>query len=124
MRKLVFGGVVVIVLLVAAVVVWQVLDRDEETTRGTCGGLSYEVSTEDEQSEIELTFELQSAGPGETWSVVIEQDGQEVLSGDRVTDEDGELDAEVLVPESNGTSFTVTATPEGGGDACEVSVEA
>ena len=123
MKKLVLVAVAVVVVLLAAIVVWQVLDRGEQTVRGSCGDATYELTAEEEQGDTQLTFELQSAAPGETWLVVIEQDGKEVLSSDRVTEDDGELEVEVLVNEDDGRSFTVTATPEGDGEPCAASLE-
>ena len=119
-------AVAAVVVAGAAVVigaVWLIYgDRgDEQTARGTCGGAAYELSLEEENG-LELTFELQSESPGETWDVVIEQDGRSVLSGERQTDEDAELDVDVVVNESDGKSFTVTATPENG-EACTASLE-
>lgn len=94
----------------------------ETTSRGTCGNATYELSAEDEDGGLEVTFELQSGSPGEVWTVVIEQDGRTVMSGDRRTDEDAELDVDVTVNEDDGTSFAVTATPESG-EACTASVD-
>jgi hypothetical protein len=68
-----------------------------------------------------VTFDLQSAAPGETWEVVVEQDGRSVLSGERQTDEDAELDLDVAVNEEDGTPIDVTATPENG-EACPASI--
>ena len=94
---------------------------DEQTARGTCGNATYELAVESEDGGLEATFELQSAGPGETWNVVVEQDGTSVLEGERQTDEDAELDVDVTVSESDGTSFTVVATPENG-EPCTASL--
>lgn len=124
MKKIVIAGVVaVVVLVVAAGGAWWALSRDSETTaRGTCGNATYELSAEDENDGVEVTFEVQSAAPGETWQVVIEQDGTEVFSGTRQTDEDAELDVDVTVPEKDGSSFTATATPETG-EPCTASLD-
>jgi hypothetical protein len=123
MKKLVLAGIVAVVLVVAAGGAWWALGRDSETTeRGTCGNATYELSAEDEDGGLEVTFEVQSAAPGETWEVVIEQDGTEVYSGTRQTDEDAELDVDVTVSAKDGSSFTATATPEAG-EPCTVSLD-
>jgi hypothetical protein len=115
MKKAVLAAVAVVVVLVAVgIVVWTLGGDDETSARGTCGGATYEMSAENDDNGLEVTFELQSAAPGETWNVVVEQDGTSVLEGDRQTDEDAELDVDVTVNEDDGTSFTVTATPENG----------
>jgi hypothetical protein len=124
MKKVVLAGVVaVVVLVVAAGGAWWALGRDSETTqRGTCGNATYELSAEDEDGGVEVTFEVQSAAPGETWQVVIEQDGTEVYSGTRQTDEDAELDVDATVSAKDGSSFTATATPENG-EPCTASLD-
>ena len=94
----------------------------EKTERGNCGGASYELSVDEEKDGLEVTFELQSAGPGEVWNVVVEQDGTSLLEGERQTDEDGELDVDAFADKSDGTSFKVTATPESG-EACTASID-
>ncbi|GAB3197182.1 hypothetical protein GCM10027062_08320 [Nocardioides hungaricus] len=113
MKKALIAAAAVVVVAVVAGGAWLLLsDRNgEKTARGTCGNTAYDLSVRNDDGGLKLTFELQSAAPGETWNVVVEQDGRSVLSGDRQTDEDAELDADVLVNESDGTSFTVTATP-------------
>lgn len=117
------AGLVVVALVAGGV--WLLVaggNDDEKTARGTCGNATYELALENDDEGLELTFELQSGAPGETWNVVVEQDGRSVLSGDRQTDEDAELDVDVLVNEDDGSSFTVTATPENG-EACTASIE-
>lgn len=94
----------------------------EKTESGNCGGASYELSVDKEEDRLEVTFELQSAGPGETWNVVVEQDGTSLLEGERQTDEDGELDVDAFADGADGTTFKVTATPESG-EACTASID-
>ena len=86
-------------------------EDSEKTERGNCGSASYELSVDKEDKGLEVTFELQSAGPGESWNVVIEQDETTLLDGQRQTDEDGELDVDAFADEADGKSFKVTATP-------------
>ncbi|MDF1606291.1 hypothetical protein [Nocardioides sp. YIM 152315] len=113
----------VVVLIVAAGGAWWALAGDgEKTERGTCGTATWELSAEDEDGGVEVTFEVQSAAPGETWQVLIEQDGAEVYSGSRQTDEDAELDVDVTVSDKDGSSFTATAAPENG-EACTASLD-
>lgn len=124
MKKTVLAAIVaVVVLVVAAGVAWWALGNDSETTTtGTCGNATYELSAEDDDRGVEVTFEVQSSGPGETWQVVLEQDGTEVYSGSRQTDEDGELDVDVTVSDQDGSSFTATATPADG-EPCTASLD-
>jgi hypothetical protein len=124
MKKVWIAVAAVVVVVLAAGGAWLALGSgdDETTTRGTCGNTTYELSAENDRDGLELTFELQSGAPGETWNVVVEQDGTTVLSGDRQTDEDAELDVDVLVNEDDGTSFIVRATPESGA-ACTASLD-
>lgn len=112
-----------VILVVAAGSAVFALSRgdSEKTERGTCGTATWELSAEDEDGGVEVTFELQSAAPGETWQVLVEQDGNQVYAGTRQTDEDAELDVDVTVSDKDGSSFTATATPEGG-DTCTASL--
>jgi hypothetical protein len=123
MKKTVLAIVVaMVVLVVAGGAVWALSGDDETSATGTCGGATYEMSAENDDAGLEVTFELQSAAPGETWNVVVEQDDVSVLEGDRQTDEDAELDVDVTVNEDDGTSFTVTATPQNG-DPCVATLD-
>jgi hypothetical protein len=92
---------------------------DDKESRGTCGGNAYELAVEREDGGLEVTFELQSAAPGETWDVLVEQGGTTLLDGSRTTDEDGELDVDVPAHEKDGDTFTVTATPAAGATGAE-----
>jgi len=115
MKKAVLAVVVVVVVVAAAVVAWAVWGGDDEVVaRDTCDGRSYELTVEEEDGGLEVTFELQSADAGETWQVLIEQGGRTLLEGERVTDEDAELDVDVPAQAEDGDEFTVTATPAEG----------
>lgn len=124
MRKALIAAAVVVVAALVAGGAWWMLagGDDEQSARGTCGSATYEMSVEPEDGGLEVTFELQSTAPGETWQIVVEQDGTAVLTGERQTDEDAELDVDVTVSKSDGTSFTVTATPQDG-EACTASLD-
>ena len=124
MKKVVLASIAaVVVLAVAAGGAWWVFGGDSEgTVRGTCGTATYELSAEGEDGGVEVTFEVQSSAPGETWQVVMGQDGNEVYSGTRETDEDAELDVDVTVSKKDGSSFTATAISESG-EPCEASLE-
>lgn len=124
MRKALIAVAVVVVAALVAGGAWWMLagGDDEQSARGTCGSATYEMSVEPEDGGLEVTFELQSTAPGETWQIVVEQDGTAVLTGERQTDEDAELDVDVTVSKSDGTSFTVTATPQDG-EACTASLD-
>ncbi|PKH41014.1 hypothetical protein SAMN05192575_10940 [Nocardioides alpinus] len=116
-KKAVIGGVAA-----AAVVVglgtWWAVDRSVEaqtTERGTCGGATWELSAEAEDGGTEVSAELQSSGPGEVWQVELVRDDTALLTGERTTDEDGEIDVDAF---SNGNpgdaTYSVTFTPADG----------
>ena len=119
-KKAVIGGVAA-----AAVVVglgsWWAVDAAVESQvaeRGTCGGATWELSAEAEDGGTEVGAELQSAGPGETWQVEVVRDGTSLLSGERTTDEDGEIDVDVHASGNPGdATYEVTFAPAQG-DAC------
>lgn len=90
---------------------------DETSQRGTCASTGYELSVEDDDGGPELSFELQDTAPAQTWTVVVQQGDTVVLQGERITDEDAELDLDAPVARDGASDFTVTATPEQG-DPC------
>ncbi|MEI5675652.1 MULTISPECIES: hypothetical protein [Nocardioides] len=115
MKKAVLAVAAVAVLVAVGLGAWLALGGDDETSvRDTCGGNAYELAVEDEDGQVEVTFELQAANAGETWQVLVEQGDRTLLDGSRTTDEDAELDVDVPANGDDGDEFTVTATPEGG----------
>ncbi|GAA1996764.1 hypothetical protein [Nocardioides kribbensis] len=118
---LVVATVVVVVLVGGGA--WAMLGGGTDLqTRGTCGNATYELSAEDDDDNLEVNFELQSASAGEAWEVVVAQDGTALFSGERTTDEDAELDVDVLGDEDADAVFSVVATPQGG-EACTVDLD-
>ncbi|WP_167736685.1 hypothetical protein [Nocardioides sp. 1609] len=109
------GAVVVAGLGAGAVTAFGADDETQE--RGTCHGTAYELVVGDDDGGLELEFELQSSAPAEVWEVLVEQDGESVLTGERTTDEDGELDLDTPVDEDGTQEFRVTVTPAEG-DPC------
>lgn len=97
-------------------------DQEAKET-GSCGDLPWELTAETENDTTEISFELRTRVSGETWEVVVDQDGTPILEGQQVSDEDGDLEAEASTPGSDDEStFTVTATPETG-DPCTATIE-
>ena len=107
------AAVLVVVTAGAATAGWLLTRDDAGTDRGTCDGATWELSVEREDGGHEASFELQSAAPGETWSVVVEQDGNRAAPAERTTDEDGEIDVDVLVDPDASDAVTVAATYDG-----------
>ncbi len=112
---------IVIVGVLAAVVVagvagWAIAQRDdgETTARGTCESVTYELGVEKDDGGHEVSFELQSAAPGESWQIDLSQGDRSLFSGQRTTDEDGEVDVDVLVHDLGEDSVTARFTLEGG----------
>lgn len=93
---------------------WAVADAGgERVVRGVCAATTYELEVEEDDGLFEGTFELQSSAPRETWDVVITQDGTTILRGDRITDEDGELDVD-FPADAEAEELSVTASPADG----------
>lgn len=109
---------VVVVLVVAGVAAWAVASRDggESTARGTCDAVTYELGVEKDDGGHEVSFELQSASPGEIWQVDLTQGDRSLFSGQRTTDEDAEIDVDVLVHDLGAGSIDATFTPDGGAE--------
>jgi hypothetical protein len=115
MKKTVLVVLGAVVLVLVGGGAWALTRGDDETVeRGTCAATSYELSVEKDDGGLEVSYELQSGAPDETWTVVVEQGDTTLLEGERRTDEDAELDLDVLADEKGDDSFTVTATPAEG----------
>ncbi len=116
-KKAVIGGAAA-----AAVVVglgsWWAVDAavdDQTSERGTCGGATWELSAESEDGGTEVGAELQSAAPGEVWNVELVRGGTSLLTTERTTDEDGEIDVDVHASGNPGdATYEVTFTPADG----------
>ena len=125
MKKIVLIGIAAVVVLAAGVGTALALQGDDEqNARGGCGSATYKLTAEAEDGGLEVNFALQSAAPGETWDVVVEQDGTPLWQGERSTDDEGELDIDVFADEDRGGEFTASATPRGvaGAEPCEARV--
>ncbi|WP_210651684.1 hypothetical protein [Nocardioides sp. SYSU D00065] len=116
-KKAVIGSVAAVAVLAGAGT-WYAVDRsvEEQTTeRGTCGGATWELSAEAEDGGTEVSAELQSAGPGETWDVELTRGDSTLLTGTRTTDEDGEIDVDAHASGNPGdATYAVTFTPAEG----------
>ena len=123
-KKAVIGGVTA-----AAVVVglgaWWAVDRSVEaqtTERGTCGGATWGLSAEAEDDGTEVSAELQSSGPDETWEVALVRGDTSLLAGTRTTDGDGEIDVDAFSSGRPGdATYSVTFTPAEG-EPCTASL--
>lgn len=118
MRKLaVIGGTTAAAVALGAGTWWAVDSSAEAQTteRGTCGGATWELSLEAEDGGVEVSAELQSAGPGETWEVALLRGGTSLLEGARTTDDDGEIDVDAFTSDDAAdTAYTATFTPADG----------
>jgi hypothetical protein len=116
-KKAVIGGATA-----AAVVIglgaWWAVDSSVEaqtTERGTCGSATWELSAEAEDGGTEVSAELQSSGPDETWDVELTRDDTSLLTGTRTTDQDGEIDIDAFSSGNPGdATWSVTFTPADG----------
>jgi hypothetical protein len=97
---------------------WWAVDRSAEaqtTERGTCGGATWELSMEAEDGGIEVSAELQSAGPGERWEVALLRGEALLLEGTRTTDTGGEIDVDAFTSDDSAdAAYTATFTPADG----------
>jgi len=120
MKKALLAIVAVVVVAAVAFGSWAAFadDGDDKTARGTCDNRTTALSVEKEDGGLEVSFELQSSAPGETWDVVLQQGDTTLLEGQRQTDEDAELDLDAPGDEEGSDEFTATATPADGGEPC------
>ncbi len=99
-RRIVIPAVAGVAVLGVAGGAWAITsDRgDRETeTRGACAAASYELSAEREDGGLEVSLEVQSTAPGESWDVSLEHNDQVLVTGKRLTDEDAEVDVDAFV---------------------------
>jgi hypothetical protein len=116
---IVLGAAAAVVLSAgAATATWMVVDGGDASTVGQCADATYSLEAEREDGTLELSFELQSSAPGETWQVEIAHGGENLLVGERETDTDAEIDVDVPAPRDSEGEFTATATPASGGEPC------
>lgn len=124
-RKLLVIVVACALLLLSAAgaSAWVLLRDDDQTDRGSCEGSgSYELSVEPEDGGLEVSFELQSFGADETWTVAIEHDGIPLLEGERRTDEDGEIDLDVYAQDTAGNDEFRARATNADGQTCTTTV--
>ncbi|WP_205475073.1 hypothetical protein [Nocardioides sp. SYSU D00038] len=123
MKKALLALAALVVVAAVGIGIWIAVGDDEgDTVTGACGSArSYSLEGESEDGGYEVTFEVQSAAPGESWQVAIEQDGEPLVEGTRQTDEDAELDVDARA-DADGGEITATATPEDG-EACTATLE-
>ena len=116
-KKAVIGSVAAAAVVVGIGSWWAVDAAVESATseRGTCGGATWELSAEAEDGGTEVGAELQSAGPGEVWGVELLRGDASLLTGERTTDEDGEIDVDVHASGNPGdATYEVVLTPADG----------
>jgi hypothetical protein len=111
--RIVIATVVALVVVagVGGLVWWQTAD-DEVREAGSCDGASYTLESEREDDTTEVSFEVQTSEPGETWEVRIEQGDEVLVEGTRTTDEDAEIDVDAYVAQDATGDVTATATQD------------
>lgn len=119
MKKALLALAAVVVAAALALGAWTAFAADgDSTARETCNDKTTELSVENDDGGLEVSFELQSVAPGEAWSVVLVQGDTTLLEGERTTDEDAEIDVDAIADENGSDEFTATATPAAGGETC------
>ena len=109
--RVILGVAVAIVLCaVAATVTWLVMDGGEAVAAGSCTDATYVLEAEREGDVLEVSFELQSSTPGETWEIQVAQAGHVLLETTSETDADAEIDVDVYAGRDGASDFTATAT--------------
>lgn len=123
------GRTTVLVALAVAVVIalaggafWLLNDDKESEKFGDCADATYQLAVENEDSGLEVSFELQASQPGEDWYLRLMQDGDVLLEGPRTTDEDGELEVDAYAKEGDGDEFSVEFSRADVEDNCNVSL--
>lgn len=123
--RIVIPIAVAVGVLGAAGATWAVVESrsdQESVARGTCANASYVLSAEPEDSGIEVSLELQSAVPGETWQVDLAYNGSSLISGQRTTDEDAEIDVDAYVDDAADAHEFVARFSTVDGEPCMATV--
>ena len=108
------GGVALVG--VGGVGAWALADdgRGDRIERGTCAAVTYELSAEEDDGALEVSYELTSAAPDETWQIRLTQDGAVLVEGERRTDADAEIDLDAIARQSGESTFEAVATSADG----------
>jgi hypothetical protein len=106
----------------AATATWMAVDGGDASKAGQCADATYALEAEREDGTLEISFELQTAAPGQTWDVEVAHEGEALLTGERETDADAEIDVDVHAPRDSEGEFSATATPTDGGETCSASI--
>ena len=104
-------ALIVVIAAVAGVVLWQD-DNAEARDAGQCDNASFVLESEREDNATEVSFEVQSNEPGQTWQVEIKQGDEVLTEGTRTTDEDAEIDVDAYATEGASGDVTATATQD------------
>ena len=112
MKSRVFLGVAVATVLCAgaATVTWLFMDGGEAVAAGSCPNANYVLEAEREGNVLEVSFELQTSAPGETWEIQVAQADEVLLEATRESDVDAEIDIDVYAVSDGASDFTATAT--------------
>ncbi|QSR30691.1 hypothetical protein CFI00_09345 [Nocardioides sp. S5] len=117
-KKAVIGSGIAAAVVVGGLGAWWAVEASVEaqtSERGTCGGATWELSAEAEDGGTEVSAELQSSGPAEAWQVELMRGDTSLLTGERTTDEDGEIDVDAFSDGNPGdATYAVTFTPADG----------
>ena len=116
------AAIALVAAAVVATAVWWFSDDEAAREAGSCDGATYALEAERDGETLELSFEVQSSAPGETWQVLIEGADGTLLEGERQTDEDAEIDVDTYAPGGGGGEYTATATQ--GDQTCTATVTA
>ncbi len=97
---------------------WAASGEESAIADGTCAAATYQLEAEDDDDRVDVSFDLQTSAPGERWTLVLREGDTVLVQGERMSDEDAELDVEARVPQDGERTFTVEATPVAGGETC------
>lgn len=118
--RIIIATIVALVVVVVGGLVWWQSGDDETSRAGSCEGASFTLETERENNTTEVSFEVQASEPGQTWEVMVEHDGDALIEGTRLTDEDAEIDVDAYLPKD--ASGEVTATATQGSQVCTATI--
>lgn len=109
-------------IALAAAPAAQALPQVETGKSGMCSaGAWWELSLEREFRVLEIDMDIEGARPGERWTFTVTHNGKAKKTIRTVADYEGDVDAQWMVRDRNGTDRVVVKARSASGQTCVAS---
>lgn len=90
---------------------------------GACGPARYDAEVDREDGDLESSFEIDDAKPGQRWQIQLSHNGEKFFDRELTTDRDGEIDVEQRRTDAAGVDqFVMAAKRLDGPGNCSVTL--